>query len=158
MSGNFNSFSPYKVTADRYSSTIFISAQDRLEEITVDLRFLNCDFESSESTPWEWPHLSLAGFYIARMFIKYETSYILHSEIIGVPLQPLEDGQILFRIGGSTFGQVEGKYLGLVEIEFKGSDRSGNKIITARNYIPFEVREEFYCDPFDPDFSTCAKG
>ena len=158
MASNFNSFEPYNATQSQFSDTIFISAEDRLEEIEVDLRALNCQYEGSQYKPWDWPNLGLEGYKEVRMYIKEHGSDDLYSEIVGVPIQPLSDGKVLFRIPGSAFGREEGRYIGLVEVEYKGSDTSGNRIVTARNYIPFEVREEFYCDPFDPDFGDCSGG
>ncbi len=158
MASNFNSFNPYNNSKTRFSETIFISAEDRLEEILVDLKGLDCAYEGQVDEPWNWPNLNLEGFLVARMYLKKYQSDDLHVEIIGVPLQPLEDGLILFRFPGSVFGRVEGKYVGLVEVEYKGSDVSGSRIVTARNFIPFEVRKEFYCDPFDPDFGDCGVG
>lgn len=158
MSTNFNSFDVVPVNSiDKYSESIFISAQDRLEEIFVDLKAFDCEETVEADQPWTWENLSLAGFEEVRMFIKQQGSEELHAEIVGVPLAPLEGGQVLFRFSGATFGLTVGLYVGLVEVEYKGSKRSGNKIINARNYIPFEVREDFYCDPYDPDFpGACA--
>ena len=159
MSGNFNSFDPVGSTSgNQYSSTIFISAQDRLEEIVVDLKAISCNTGLSLGTPWDWPELNLSGYHQIKMFIKEVGSDELHAEVVGVAVAPLEKGQVLFRLDGSTFGYLYGEYIGLVEVEYKGSDRSGNKITTARNYIPFEVREDFFCDPFDPDFTSCSGG
>jgi len=156
MSSNFNSFQPYNASQGKFSETIAISADDRLEEIQVDLRALNCQYEGDQYQPWDWPDLNLEGFKEVRMYVKMYQQTELHATIIGVPVAPLGDGIVLFRFPGSAFGRVEGKYVGLVEVEYKGSDVSGNKIVTSRNYIPFEVREEFFCDPFDPDFGECA--
>jgi len=158
MSSNFNSFDPYNAGADKYTDTIFISAQDRLEEILVNLKSKDCQAEEAQYDQWDWPSLSLAGFEIITMYIKKEGSDELHSEIVGVPMQPLEDGMVIFRLSGSSFGGEYGKYIGLVEVQYVGSDRSGERIVTARNFIPFEVREDFYCDPFDEYFSECAGG
>ena len=157
MSGNFNSFAPYNASKNTYSEIIFISAQDRLEEIHVDLRGLDCQYENTASTQqWDWPNLNLAGFHEVVMYIKKEGSDELESEVVGVPITPLEDGNVLFRFDGAVFGGEVGRYVGLVEIRYKGSDRSGDKIVTARNFIPFEVREDFNCDPFDEYFEECA--
>jgi hypothetical protein len=156
MSSNFNSFAPYNAANLQYSSTIFISAQDRLEEIIVDMKARNCQDEDSTYNQSDWPSLSLAGFSEVNMYIKKEGSDELHSEIRGVPLSPLEGGQVLFRVLGESFGGEVGKYVGLVEVRYKSSDRSGDRIVTARNYIPLEVREDFYCNPFDEYFSECA--
>jgi len=158
MSSNFNSFDPYNISNNKYTDTIFISAQDRLEEVVVDLRSSDCQSEDSLYSQWEWPDLSLAGFNEVIMYIKEENSDELHSEIIGVPMQPLEEGKVIFRFDGASFGGEQGKHIGLVEVRYKGSDRSGDRIVTARNYIPFEVREDFYCNPFDEYFKECAGG
>jgi len=158
MSGNFNSFDPYNATDSKYSETIFMSAQDRLEEVIVDLRSMDCQSEGNQYEQWDWPNLSLAGFHEVKMYIKKENEDELDSEIIGVPMQPLEDGKVIFRFDGDAFGGGVGKYVGLVEVRYKGSDRSGDKIVAARNFIPFEVREDFYCDPFDEYFNECAGG
>ena len=156
MSSNFNSFAPYNAANSQYSSTIFISAQDRLEEVEVDLKSQECQSDDTAYNQYDWPNLSLAGFHKVIMYIKKEGSDELDSELIGVPMQPLEDGKVIFRVSGEAFGGQVGKYIGLVEVRYKGSDRSGDKIVTARNYIPFEVREDFYCNPFDEYFSECA--
>ena len=158
MSSNFNSFKPYNIQDSTYSATIFISAQDRLEEIQVDLKSKSCQDEDTEYNKSEWPPLTLAGYSEVNMYIKKEGSDELHSEIRGVPMSPLEDGKCLFRILGGSFGGEIGKYVGLVEVRYKGSDRSGDRIVTCRNYIPFEVREDFYCNPFDEYFSECSGG
>lgn len=160
MASNFNSFSPYYNLKDKFSAVIFISAQDRLEEVIVDLRAIDCNYESEIEHldhPSDWPPLTLEGFKIVRMFIKEYNDDILHGDVVGVPMQPLNEGKVLFRFPGKMFGHKYGRYVGLIEVEYKGSDRSGNRILTARNYIPFDVREDFYCDPFDPDFLSCAE-
>ncbi len=158
MSGNFNSFDPYNVSENKYTDTIFISAQDRLEEVVVDLRSMDCQTEGVQYEQWDWPNLSLAGFHEVIMYVKKEGEDELNSEVIGVPMQPLEDGKVIFRFSGPAFGGEVGRYVGLVEVRYKGSDRSGDRIVTARNFIPFEVREDFYCNPFDEYFSECAGG
>ncbi len=156
MAGNFNSFDPVTNLTDKFSDTIFISAQDRLEEIVVGLKAKDCQHESQGYEQWDWPPLSLAGFHYVTMFIKRVGSDELDSEIIGVPMQPLEDGNVIFRVSGAAFGGEVGEYIGLVEVRYKASDRSGDRIVTARNYIPFEVREDFYCDPFGDYFEECS--
>ncbi len=158
MASNFNSFAPYNSNAGKLSETIFFSAQDRLEEVLVDLRQMECSSENDASNPWGWPDLSLAGFDQVLMYIKKEGSIDIETTLIGVPLEPLEEGKVLFRFHGDAFGGEVGKYVGLVEARYGRSDVSGEKIVTARNFIPFEVREDFYCNPFDEYFDECAGG
>ena len=157
MASNFNSFAPYNASQSRFSETIYISAEDRLEEIIVNLKAISCSSVNDINSPWDWPSLTLEGYKAVTMFIKEYQSDDLHTKVVGVPMAPLSDGNVLFRMPGSAFGGASGRYVGLIEVEYNGSDTSGNKVITARNYIPFEVREEFYCDPFDPDFGDCSR-
>ena len=158
MASNFNSFAPYNINAENYSKTIFFSAQDRLEEVLVSLKQMRCDSVNNSNQPLEWPSLSLSGFNEILMYVKKDGEEDVDTIIVGVPLSPLEDGKVLFRFPGDVFGGGVGKYIGLVEVKYGMSDVSGEKIVTAKNYIPFEVREDFYCNPFDEYSTECSGG
>ena len=138
LDGSENDNRIFPACVPSYPYKVCMIAGNAGAEIKVHLRNEKCEDGMDPDDPSTWHPLNIAGFQYITMYIRDTATHEHLLTLPGFPVSPMKNGNIVFRIPPGSINCVSGEYEGETEISFHDG-----RIITAKERIVFEIREDF---------------